>query len=388
MAFGLFYVNMFFEVCIDVVNKALDPYDLDRECAVDTLCKLATAVRRNHHVVFIPLLSEEMIRKLDNVLGKNEVVSLQYCFKKKRDLFALGKIIKVKAIVSFKEPEGNVDNVIYFNPKFTSQFEYNEECHLLTENIMDSEFFAYITKAYQKNSRVDSGLFRIKFFPVQGGGSTIKDVFVYECKLCEHFCLCIMDSDKKWPNCTEYGQTAKEFIKYIEERNISDDELSKCRYYIMQNVCEIENLIPMSVLKHFCSVQTKWFLMNHMNIIQWLDLKNGFEYKLLYYDEAYTEWKKVLPNEIPWQQIDNIKLNVTDIQEFKDRLKSANFPLLFTPWGGKLMDKILHPDSKHCGKYNLYETALGSLLPGQKTEWLTIGSLIFSWCCCFSNKII
>ena len=388
MAYGLFYVVMFIEVDIDVVNRALDPNNLDCEKAVETLRELTMAVRKNHHVVFIPLLSIGLINRLSNVLSKIEITCLKFCFNKKRDLQVLGNNLLVKCIVSFNNLTNKVGNIIYLNPKDALNFEFNEESHLLTENIMDSEFYECVTKTYQKNKRIDCGVFRTRFFPVQGGGATIKDVYLLECKHGEHFCLCILDSDKKWPNCKVYGQTAQEFEKTIGAWMKENGEVIKCDYYVMQNTGEIENLIPLTVLKHFSSLQTSRFMRSYSSIFLWLDLKKGIEYKMFYNDEAYKEWKAVLPVEIPWTQIDIVKQASIDENDYKERLNNANLPVVVTPWGGKLLEKVLHPDRKHRGKYNLYETNLEELLPEQKAEWLRIGEMIFSWCCCFSRKIV
>lgn len=388
MANGLLYVAMFVEVDIDVVSKALDQNDLDQEIALETLRELAMAVRRNHHVVFIPLLSVQLIGKLSNYLSNNEIVCFQYCFKKKRDLQVLGNSLIIKCVVSFGESTKKVGNIIYLNPKENVNFEFNEESHLLTENIMDSVFYGCVTKVFQKYKHLDCGVFRARFFPVQGGGATIKDVYLLECKQREHFCLCIMDSDKKWPNCSEYGQTAQEFEKALNGWVKENGEAIRCNYYIMQMASEIENLIPLAVLKHFSSIQSSRFVTNHSNIFQWLDLKKGIEYKILYNNEAYKEWKAALPNDIPWAQIDSIMHESGDEKDFKQKVKEANLPVAVTPWGGKLLEKVLFPDRRHSEKYSLFETKLDELLPEQKTEWLTIGALIFSWCCCFSNKIV
>lgn len=379
---------MFIEVCIDVVNKALDSNDLDRDIAIETLRGLTIAVRKNRHAVFIPFLSTDLIHKLSNCLSKNEIVSLQYCFKKRRDLQALNGCLLIKCVVSFNEITRREKDVIYLNPKQETIFEFHEESHLLTENILDSDFYGCITKCYQKAVHINCGVFRTCFFPVQGGGSTIKDVYLLECRLGEHFCLCIMDSDKKWPNCSEFGQTAQEFRKALTNWENDNGEVVKCSYYVMQNASEIENLIPLSVLRHFSNIQSWNFIFNHRNIVQWFDLKKGIEYKILFNDEAYNEWKAVLPNEILWSQIDDIRSNSSDAQDFKQKVLESDLPNVVNPWGGRILEKVLHPDRRHTGKYNLYEIDLDCLLPEQKEEWLTIGAMVFSWCCCFSSKIV
>lgn len=378
---------MFIEVSTDVVNKSLDSSDVDRDVAIETLRELSLAVRRNHHLVFIPYLSVDIINKMSAFLNKNELVSLKFCYKKRRDLYELRNSIQLKCVVSFLEKTRCADNVIYLNPKQVDCFEFNEESHLLTENILDSEFYAIMAKVYQKNNRIDSGIFKTHFFPVQGGGATIKDVYLLECRLGEHFCLCIIDSDKKWPNCKRVGQTAQEFEtatkKWNEERGMpvfSD-------YYIMRNTSEIENLIPHSVLKHFSSLQQQSFITNHHEDLLWLDIKKGLEYKILYNVEAYDEWKTAIPNEVPWNDIDQIKMASADEKDYKQKVVEANLPVIINPWGGRILEKVLHPDSRHVGKYNLFETDLTTLTTGQRAEWLTIGSLIFNWCCCFTNKI-
>ena len=218
---------------------------------------------------------------------------------------------------------------------------------------------------------------------MQGGGVTIKDVYRMECELGHHFCLAILDSDKKWPNCQGNGSTASKFEEEIANMAIP----LLCDYYIMKMVSEIENLIPIDVLGKFSSLKQKSFLKNHYQVLQWCDMKKGLEYKILYDKKAYKEWKKEFPTEVQWTMVDTLIASSKDKKDYEKKVKQSQYPPAYDPWGAQLLSSILHPDPKHAGKYDLYSTDLSKLNPNQQAEWEEIGWKVFCWTCCFTKKI-
>lgn len=385
---SVFSCKMFIEVCDDVLRKALKSSDKDNEQAIETLHQLSWAIRRNHHLVYFPSLTQNDIDNLNGLLNQRDTAAIRHSYSKKRDLKGMLNLVKIHVELSFEFPTQRTDDVIKINPKEAGQFELFEECHLLTENLLDAEFYKYVALSFLKDNRIDECVFNMAYYPLQGGGVTTKQVFLMECELDQHLCLAILDSDKKWPNFNGYGQTASVFVNSYKDHKKKKGIPLASHYYVMDNTNEIENLIPIEVLKHFSSKDQKAFLTAHFSVMPWFDIKKGLEYQLLYEkDEAFREWKGVLPKVMNWTKLEAEKAKSIDAQEFDNRIKKAGFKPVVQPWGTSILDNVLHPDTKHKNKYDLKKIDLDRLLQEQQQEWKAIGGLIFDWCCCFTKKL-
>lgn len=373
---------MLIEVSENVLKKALDNNDNDHEQALEIIRHLCLAIRKNSHLIHIPQLSSDSINSFAQFLNRAETKALTLIYGKRRDLNAIATLVYIKMVISYDEVSRRENGTIYVNPSMSSQVELYEECHLLTENLQDAEFYRIVSKVVQKTRRIDTAVYQTNYYPVQGGGITIKDVYKLECLLGHHLCLAILDSDKKWPNCKENGNTAKKF----EEEMHSTTSPLLCEHYIMSEVSEIENLIPVDVLSRFSSPSQKAFLKNYNHVLPWCDVKKGLEYKILYDKTAYEEWKKEFPTEVDWATVDELRSSSKDKKDYEGKVKQRQFPAVYDPWGAQILSKILYPDSKHALKYDLYSTDLTKLHPNQKAEWQEIGWRLFSWACCFVRR--
>ena len=381
------YPDMLIVVNDDVLKKAQEKKDRDNEIALETLRHLSWSIRRNHHLVFIPSLNEASLKNLEACLNTNDLKALRFSYSKKQDLKVIRNILNYRIEVSFEHETALDGSIIKINPGRTNSLELFEECHLLTENIIDSSFYDYVALAYLKNNNIDAHTFKINYYPLQGGGVTTKQVFIFECKAGQHLCLSILDSDKKWPNHADLGDTASSLKREYEKYVGQSGKPIACHYYIMENTSEIENLIPPYILKYFSNTNQISFLNKESSALPWFDIKKGFDYQLLYNDDACREWKKVLPSMIDWNCIDKIKKESIDVCDFIKRIKSSGLKRVVDPWGSTILYTVLHPDTKHQCKYSLKNVDLNKLTPEQQKEWNTIGNIIFNWCCCFSKTV-
>lgn len=110
-----------------------------------------------------------------------------------------------------------------------------QKTYLLVENLIDAKFYSLIAK-----SRV-AGNIPINFEAYPGGGDTTAEVLDHIAGL-NRMCLCIVDSDRRYPN-GPLGGTAKKVVRVSEELGTS-----LTAYYVLP-VSSIENLIPMDLLK-------------------------------------------------------------------------------------------------------------------------------------------
>ncbi|SFJ22450.1 hypothetical protein SAMN05216206_3743 [Pseudomonas guineae] len=108
------------------------------------------------------------------------------------------------------------------------------------EDINDAVIYNIVAQWYSETILNNPHL-RIKSKPVQGGGSRTCDIYNSKQISADTFCLCITDSDKKYPTDTP-GDTS------TKVRNI-EDTLKPLSFHLNLDFHEIENLIPLEFLR-------------------------------------------------------------------------------------------------------------------------------------------
>ena len=377
---------MLITICQDVIEKGFNLKDDDNLYAIETLKKLLMSVKWRKHIVCIPDMDENDIDGLAPLLTKEETKLLYFVHSKRQLSFPLINRLSIYTKITFLEETKKTDNVIVLNPRTHIDFELYEETHFIVENILDSQFYAHvICKYFQERYKLRPDCFTIEYYPVQGGGATISDVVKNELNLKQHFSFAVCDSDKKYKESQEEGDTAKGIRTVFSEIITNGGNPFHADFYVMSKVREIENLIPFCVLDLYSNPSQKQFVACHQSHLSFFDMKVGLEYRILYDKDVYEGWKRVFPNEIDWHQIDIYKNEANDYDEFCDKVKRMD--ILVVAWGKNILKCILNPDTRirKDNQYRLYEISEGQLTTNQKEEWDAIGRHVFSWCCRFTN---
>lgn len=149
----------------------------------------------------------------------------------------------VSAYEGDKIVENNGQIIIHLSMKEGNQTDFTDRCVLLAESTDDIEFYKLIGSYYLKTCCVNH--MSISFEEMIGGGDTISRML--ECILDENQrqCLCIIDSDKKYPG-ADCGNTLQKAADIIKRKGTEHAEL--CPLYVH----EIENLIPVGMLDEIC----------------------------------------------------------------------------------------------------------------------------------------
>ena len=103
----------------------------------------------------------------------------------------------------------------------------------------------------------------------KGGGSDFGNALKNDSILSDNFIFAIADSDKCYPN-DKIGKTAKS-IKFLGHNRYNAD------YYILLNVSEIENLIPIKLVKKYNSD----IACLRDSDLSYFDFKEGLKYQIL-----------------------------------------------------------------------------------------------------------
>lgn len=361
---------MLIEIGEDIVALA----EKGDETTLEVLHQLANACKYGKHQVFMSIPLLERICRISH-LDKIATSIYRKLKGKASEWGVLKNAVEHSAIVTMKNP--NNQKQLWIHPTRHPAIELYEETHLLVENLLDLDFFTKcVLKYYQNNHKLSKC--PICFFPLQGGGTTIKDVYAREIKLKQHFCLAIVDSDKKYPD-DQYGQTSEE-LKQIHDK----EQPFNCFHCRMEKVSEIENLIPVSVVKEYKNNNSKQlFQLYPLLELSFFDMKKGFMCCNIKDEAMYTYWKdrfndyEDLKNKL--EKCHQECLLVHRYNVSKETKKSCcNSSCILDGFGSDLLKDLLH-DGASISK--LKNVKNNQLTENQRDEWEAIGKIIFEWCC-------
>ncbi|WP_455068708.1 hypothetical protein [Prevotella nigrescens] len=345
---------MLIKVEKNFVNEVLRERNED---LVNVLRRLLWAIQFGKHIVFFEISDYERLIEC-SLLGNIEKALLNKAKKKNYQIKAIISEVNIICHITTKEKTRREDENIYINPTEYLGFNFEEETHLITENLSDARFFVkYILSNYQRNNKTRN--IATNFFGLMGGGSTIGQVIKQEVELKQHFAFAITDSDKKYPTCSKKGDTCMSVEKELEK------EPFNCGHYIMQNVMEVENLLPLFVVLGNKELNEKNIEDSILNDWSYFDMKKGL---YVSNEQKYNSyWNKNIN--------DPCILNI-----FETACKSDSKECVIEGFGEKVLSKFLKLTEK---KPTIFKDE--DLSDNQKKEWENIGKHLISWCCCFSK---
>lgn len=363
---------------IEIGNDIISNAEQQDEVSIETLEQLAYAQRNGKHWIYINF---EQCGKICKIPYLGYIAKSIYR-KIKDSIYGLDTLkqkIRQRVVISSKNP--NRDGMIWINPYVHKYFKFTEETHVLAENIVDIELFEFISWFYQSQNKLKKC--EISFYPLQGGGVTISDVYKNEIALGKHFCLAVADSDKKYPG-GEVGSTGMKLMK------LHDEVLPfNCRYYVLNNVCEIENLIPIPILKSFGNNRNHYLFneMRHLPNLSYFDMKKGLKCCSIKCEDEYDYlFKQICNEEFLKDRMEkcHICLSGDSYNVSKDKEAGCKEQkVLIQGFGNNILKDIIQEDKSSIkgNKNKLRSVKFSDLTSEQKIEWLAIGQYIFEWCC-------
>lgn len=361
-----FYQKMFIKVERDIVDEILHQRrDKKRERAIDVIVQLMTASRLNHHKVYLKCLLDESDKKaLQAALDENSWREFCRLQKERIDIYGLLEILDVYAVITISKHNSRVGKELQINPFEEADFFLDAPTYLCTENQRDAQFYQIVCNYYLSHEKMSNMASNYKKW--KGGGSDFGNALKDDNILLENFVFAIADSDKKYPD-GKIGETAKS-IKFLSHNRYNAD------YYILINVSEVENLIPIKMVKKYNS--------NIADIedtdLSYFDFKEGLKYQILYEKNCRAYWISNFSRvDIDWEEI--LKL-VKDksLSEYFDIVRGKSS--LISGCGKKLLDSLLDDD----GWKNIREE---DFTQSQLSEWKEVGKKVFSWTCCSKKKV-
>lgn len=353
-------------------ESCLSAIDRNDENAICALSSLALSRKYGHNVIF----ADRMV--LENLINKN-------CFE--RPICNIFKKIFINSelklywkninryVVIVDEIKG--DRLSIVEDKEEYKIALNElksqtifgKTILLTENIDDAKIYYIISKYYRNCNRINK--FDTQFDEQMGGGGTIAKVLESISNKKENHCLCIVDSDKKFPEAT-CGDTMAKTQAFA--RNKEQHLWKLC----CLDVHEIENLIPIKwiekVTMDIPNIENCTNFINHLfekkdESIYYFDMKEGIKSdKFICSNKddpsAKKKYNKAENFRRYWRQhLDSYNINIDNV--------SGEYIIPGTC--KKLLEKII----KEYGDEICFEEIEDHL----KEKWLDIGITVFSWGC-------
>lgn len=362
---------MLIEICGDVVQAA----EQNKASALKVLEQVIFAHKSGKHLLFTT--HSLLIR----------IIKIQRLPKYVRKLFSnlkgqistIGNIynqVGIKTKLTYMENTKRGSGVICINPDDALSFDYGAETHLLTENLIDSEFYSYCVNFYKKRNHIKCNH---KYYSLQGGGNTMEHVYTKEAEDKQFFCIAISDSDKLSPG-DILGQTAKAI-------KAADDRLKpfNCCCYIMSRLREVENFIPLELILKNTNYKNSTLVTKDYNIVySFFDMKKGIRHSKLYGKDTFLYWQQnfsaVSQSYVPLFEEIKVSRAIFNKTEYQDYWGTET---IMEGLGEKLLECCL---KKYSDK--LASIKDSDLSSDQLAEWLTVGELIFGWSCASSSQYV
>lgn len=226
---------------------------------------------------------------------------------------------------------------------------------ILCENLNDTKFYFALCREYFGDIYINTKNGR------GGGGSSIADNLEDIINKCDRFCLCIVDSDVKYPGAPDGGTYAAIMNKNLPVLS------TYCIFKL--SVHEIENLIPIDFFcKHISDKRIKKVAIRlnsidkQGDIIKYYDFKEGIKLIKIETDPDYYKFAEMIYNRLK---------KPSEIKGFDRYLPAIKKGLVFSPITPSALDYFIKTKIKPRFVYCDY----------LRTEWNEIRKHIVTFLC-------
>lgn len=370
---------MFIEIERDIIEDAVKNSTKSQlNHSAEILLQFALAIQRGTHVVLIHSIIDPNYKKLfeglNEIIGERYVNLFRSVIAQRTMWSAISTNIDKKVVITLNTKRTTSSTEIIINPSILSDFHFEQETHLLTENLSDAKFFRHIVLYYKKLCHIKGA--PISYYPLNGGGSSLFTVLEHELIKLQHLCLVIADSDKICPK-AKVGST------YNNASNICKmyNKFSIGTIYCMKDVAEIENLIPLTILFKHALAASQGINMKGRDL-SYYDIKNGLTAKRLYDCKgSIIYWMNIFP-EIDFNQVKTLRDKCKSSNEYCEAIDNQKINnLVITCWGGNILNNVEKKNHNELDDINRSD-----LTDSQHLEWERIGKNIFTWTCALKSR--
>ncbi|KAA6339243.1 hypothetical protein EZS27_012813 [termite gut metagenome] len=349
--------------------------------AVIIIEEIARSYRLGNHLVFT---ERKLLDRLINIPNYNNKETQQIFTHIKNKYATHGNIINqisLKVVFTLteelkiiKDKENGRYKEIRLPVNQIHEFEIFGCSKLLGENITEIKFYSLICDFFKNKNGFT---IPTKYFPLHGGGNTINEVLEEITNYKNCFCLAFLDSDKKYPDC-EIGET----LKKVKKSRKKDFCYFNTDYIYSDSYREVENLIPLSLLKEISKENPDWN--KGYTTLETIFVKGGnidyYDIKESVTEKHYSEITNPHYGEYVRKQllIAGLK-NEEELEAIKGK-KEDKDTILLQGLGKKVLDRAIEYVKKNFPEWsqtpNLPETL--------EKEWERYGKEILNWTCAAS----
>lgn len=361
---------MLIEIGQDVAAKAFN----GEARALEVLKDLAFAFRKCCHIVFAGRKALEIIKNVSGLSNDDkkiyELIGLKMTSSQQ-----FYKSIGFHAFVTFDSPTAITYDKVIVNPNEVPNFEWFSKTRLLTENLIDAKFYEFVTEYYMRKTKIKG--FKKESENIPGGGDATVQYVVDQIKEKKSFCLAIVDSDLKYR-----GGSLKETSSKVK-KCIDENTPFNCMYYVIEDLSEIENLIPFHIISSFTTYKNNQIVKDGLQFCQdYFDFKRGLRTDDLinvdYYNYWYAEVKHLKTIAETLDDYRNLAVKCGN-KEMYEQNKQA---ILIEGFGDKLLSMVMDDGVASAALRNVEDADLS---PAQQIVWFAMGRMIFEWCCAVRN---
>lgn len=250
-------------------------------------------------------------------------------FNEINDLPCIVKIIEEDSRgIFFEETEYNKKNITTFIvPLKEIERENFERVHFLVENLKDYNIYLKLSEILLEKRKMS--FFKLDFYPDNGSGNEIgvqyNSTFINK----KNIGICIVDSDKKYPN-SDYGNTFQKLDNKIKESQKNKRIIFKLLE--LKNQREMENFIPLELVEylHKDTFHEKRKFNNILSEIEgeyydYMDLKKGLPLKDFVNDNKFYEfWKEKFRGKM-LNVSSSIGIKFNNFEEVEEYIKEKKF---------------------------------------------------------------
>ena len=358
---------MLFIISKDLIQA--DYYSENKEKIKRAVKNILIGVYESKHLVFaaydvLAFFEKEISDSDANAVIKyllSQYSMLNYDIIKRRVLVVPGKEIHVSV-------DGDNSEIIKLSIDFFQDTKIIQSAVLLSEFDEDAKFYAFVTRYYCDEKDINISL---SFDPDNGGGSSIDNRYIWHQKNLDHFCLALVDSDKKYPNC-DYGPTKKK----LEKANNPNNHL--CNYFAI-DVHEVENLVPFNYIDEITCIKNEnrdkinLIRSNNSSLLKYYDFKKG-----LVKDPAYASKDDFIQYA---RDICNLDPSISSFDTYYSSINDGD--VIYPGFCRVLkfaLPKLLMIGAEGWKKPVLFEF--------QEKEWERIGSTCLNWLCARNEEAL
>lgn len=361
---------MLIEIGQDVITKAVN----GETKALDVLRDLAFAFRKCCHIVFASRKALETIKDVKG-LSRDDKRVYELIGLKLTSTQQFYNSFNFHAYVTFDSPTAITYDKVIVNPDELTSFEWFSKTRLLTENLIDAQFYEFVTNYYMRKSQIRG--FKKESENIPGGGDSTVQYVVNQIKEKKSFCLTIVDSDLKYKG-GNLKETSSKVKKYIDENTPFN-----CMYYVIEDLSEIENLIPFHIVTSFSTYKNNQIVKDGLQFCQdYFDFKKGLRTDDLINEDFYNYWYAELQHQKDIAEaLDNYR-NLAIKCGNREKYKQEKQAVLIEGFGDKLLSMVMEDDTALA---SLRKVTDADLSPAQQIVWYAMGRMIFEWCCAVRN---